>query len=49
MTYIGITAGNITRSETKTHPSLEARVKLNQWLCQRLGQVTILAAAGESR
>jgi predicted Zn-dependent protease len=47
MTYIGITAGNATRSETKTHPSLDARVKLNQWLCQRLGQTTNLADAGE--
>jgi Peptidase family M48 len=49
MTYIGITAGNVTRSETKTHPSLDARVKLNQWLCRRLGRATILAAAGERR
>ena len=38
MTYIGATAGNVTRSETNTHPSLDARVKLNRWLCQRLGQ-----------
>ena len=37
MTYVGIKAGNATRSETKTHPSLDARKKLNQWLCQRLG------------
>jgi hypothetical protein len=37
MTYIGITAGNVTRSETKTHPSLDARVKLNQWLSKQLG------------
>jgi Zn-dependent protease with chaperone function len=44
MTYIGITAGNVTRSETKTHPSLGARVKLNQWLCKQLGQVTTPAA-----
>ncbi len=43
MTYIGITTGNLTRSETKTHPSLDARVKLNRWLCQRLGRATILA------
>jgi Zn-dependent protease with chaperone function len=48
MTYIGITAGNVTRSETKTHPSLDARVKLNKWLCPRLDQATIWAA-GESR
>jgi len=39
MTYVGITAGNATRRETKTHPSLDARVKLNQWLCGQLGQV----------
>jgi len=38
MTYIGITAGSATRSETKTHPSLDERVRLNQWLCQRLVQ-----------
>ena len=38
MTYIGITAGSATRSETKTHPSLDERVKLNQWLCQRLAR-----------
>jgi Zn-dependent protease with chaperone function len=43
MTYIGIKAGNITRSQTKTHPSLDARVKLNKWLCQRLDQATIQA------
>lgn len=43
MTYIGATAGNATRSETKTHPSLDARKKLNQWLCRRLGQATIQA------
>jgi predicted Zn-dependent protease len=45
MTYIGITAGSATRSETKTHPSLDVRVKLNQWLCQRLAQ-THAADAG---
>lgn len=44
MTYSGITAGNVTRSETKTHPALDTRVKLNRWLCQRLGQATNLAA-----
>jgi len=49
MTYIGITAGNVTRSETKTHPSLGARLKLNQWLCQRLGQATNLADSGGRR
>jgi hypothetical protein len=36
MTYIGITTGNVTRHETKTHPSLDARMKLNSWLCQQL-------------
>ncbi len=44
MTYIGITAGNVTRSETKTHPSLDARVKLNQRLCKQLGQARVMAA-----
>jgi len=38
MTCVGVMAGNTTRSETKTHPSLDARVKLNQWLCGQLGQ-----------
>src|SRR5262249_22939105 len=47
MTYIGITAGNVTRSETKTHPSLGARQKLNQWLCKQLSQA-MAAASGES-
>src|SRR5262245_58550968 len=46
MTYMGSTIGNTTRSETQTHPSLDARVKLNQWLCQRLGQATILPTGG---
>jgi Zn-dependent protease with chaperone function len=36
MTYLGLTAFNVIRSETRTHPSLDARVKLNKWLCQRL-------------
>jgi len=44
LTYIGITAGNATRHESKTHPTLEARVKLNRWLCQQLGRVTHLAS-----
>jgi predicted Zn-dependent protease len=43
MTYIGITAGSATRSETKTHPSLDVRMKLNQWLCQRLVRTKALA------
>jgi len=38
MTYVGITTGSVTRKETKTHPSLDARLKLNRWLCQQLGQ-----------
>jgi hypothetical protein len=38
MTYVGMAAVNITRSETKTHPSLDARVTLNQWLCGQVGQ-----------
>jgi Zn-dependent protease with chaperone function len=37
MTYVGINVGNVTRSKTKTHPSLDARLKLNQWLCKQLG------------
>jgi peptidase M48-like protein len=41
MTYVGATAGNLTRSQTKTHPSLDARVKLNRWLCQRLVRAAI--------
>jgi Zn-dependent protease with chaperone function len=49
MTIIGATAGNVTRSQTKTHPALDERVRLNKWLCQRLGQATRLAAAGERR
>jgi len=32
----GITAGNTTRREAFTHPSLDARKKLNKFLCQRL-------------
>jgi Zn-dependent protease with chaperone function len=47
MTYIGITSGNVTRSETSTHPSLDARLKLNKWLCQQLGQGTLGAAIKE--
>jgi len=35
MTYIGITAGSATRSETRTHPSLDTRLKLIRLLCQR--------------
>jgi len=43
MTYIGAAAGNATRSETKTHPSLDARLKLNRWLCQQFGQGAVIA------
>ena len=32
----GIAAGNTTRREAFTHPSLDVRKKLNQFLCQRL-------------
>jgi predicted Zn-dependent protease len=39
MIFIGSTAGSTTRSETETHPSLDVRLKLNQWLCQRLGRI----------
>ncbi|HKQ73647.1 MAG TPA: M48 family metalloprotease [Blastocatellia bacterium] len=45
MTYIGITAGNVTRSKTKTHPSLDERVKLNRWICKQLSQITTTAAS----
>lgn len=44
MTYIGMTAGSATLSESKTHPSLDARLKLNQWLCKQLGQARISSA-----
>lgn len=33
---VGIKAGNLTMSETDTHPSLDARKKLNKFLSQRL-------------
>jgi Zn-dependent protease with chaperone function len=42
MTYVGATTGNLTRSETQTHPSLHARVWLNQRLCRQLGQPLFL-------
>jgi len=41
MTFIGEWAGNVTRRQTDTHPSLDTRLKLNQWLCQRLAQASI--------
>ena len=49
LTSVGITAGNATRHESKTHPSLDARLKLNQWLCQRLGSTSVIAPRGEQR
>ena len=36
LTIIGINAGNAMRQESETHPSLDARKKLNKFLCQRL-------------
>src|SRR5262245_25231956 len=33
---IGSKTGSVTKSETDTHPSLDARKKLNKFLCQRL-------------
>lgn len=33
---IGIRAGNATQHESDTHPSLDARKKLNKFLCERL-------------
>lgn len=38
MTNVGIMTRSITRHETNTHPSLDERMKLNKWLCQRLDQ-----------
>ncbi|MFN7926747.1 MAG: hypothetical protein U0Y68_02185 [Blastocatellia bacterium] len=35
MTMIGSAKGSITNKESDTHPSLDARKKLNQFLCQR--------------
>ncbi|HZS04307.1 MAG TPA: M48 family metalloprotease [Blastocatellia bacterium] len=35
LTIIGINAGNAMRQESDTHPSLDARKKLNKFLCQR--------------
>jgi hypothetical protein len=35
LTIIGSNAGNLTRGETASHPSLGARQKLNKFLCQR--------------
>jgi predicted Zn-dependent protease len=46
MTYVGITTGRGTRSETKTHPSLDARLKLNRWLCQQLSQTAVTTSRG---
>jgi hypothetical protein len=36
LTIIGINAGNAMRQESDSHPSLEARKKLNKFLSQRL-------------
>jgi hypothetical protein len=36
LTIIGINAGNAMRQESDTHPSLDARKKMNKFLCQRL-------------
>ena len=36
LTEIGIIAHSATRHESDTHPSLDARKKLNKFLCQRL-------------
>jgi hypothetical protein len=36
LTDIGIIARSATRHESDTHPSLDARKKLNKFLCQRL-------------
>lgn len=41
MGYFGVTTGSTTRSETKTHPSLDVRIRLNRWLCQQLGQAAV--------
>jgi hypothetical protein len=36
LTHVGLNAGTGTRSQSDTHPSLDARKKLNKFLCQRL-------------
>jgi hypothetical protein len=36
MMVIGSKTGSVTKSETDTHPSLDARKKLNKFLCQQL-------------
>jgi len=36
LTMIGSKTGSVTKSESGTHPSLDARKKLNKFLCQRL-------------
>jgi hypothetical protein len=35
MTLVGINSGNATRHKSETHPSLDARIKLNKFLCQQ--------------
>jgi len=37
LTYIGMHVGSATRSESRTHPSLDVRLKLIKFLCQRFG------------
>jgi hypothetical protein len=36
LTIVGANAGNVMRQESETHPSLDARKKLNKFLCQQL-------------
>jgi hypothetical protein len=36
LTMIGSKTGSVTKSESDTHPSLDACKKLNKFLCQRL-------------
>jgi hypothetical protein len=36
LTVVGINAGSAMKQESDTHPSLDARRKLNQFLCRRL-------------
>jgi hypothetical protein len=35
LTVIGVNAGSATMRETSSHPSLDARIRLNQFLCDR--------------
>jgi hypothetical protein len=36
LTMIGSKTGSVTKAESDTHPSLDARKKLNKFLCQQL-------------